>query len=492
MPRISRRYHGLLCVIVASHPKVSLCWIITDRVFNMDTVKAKLLEEALVGKVIEGWCIVEYINHGKSAAVFKATRGPYIAAVKIFDDDLIKRYGDATQFARIDRELSLIGNPHPYIVKIIGGGIDAHSKNHYIIMGYVEGSNVLQCLEQIPFDKVALYGEQLASAAQHLESLNLCHRDIKPENIAVSPDYERVTLLDLGVIKPIGVTGLTDGDDIRNFVGTLQYSSPEFLLRQEEDNIDGWRALTYYQIGAVLHDLIMKKPLFQEFASPYAALVNAVQHNQPIIQNPNVSQTLINLVSKCLLKDWRVRLSLIEWDDFKVHKNTGSTQSSAKQRVANRSSLLRAQGLQSQPEENSQNPSKIINRVMEQLKTTIRSIKNENGILPRSQVLRNPAKGNCLLVTYSSMPELGLPFPLIIMMKVDVLEAQSNAVRLLASTSMGSPTDPSDEVEIELFSGVFDAATVREALEEHVYWALDYIQTTENLFEGCWLRQRSG
>jgi hypothetical protein len=68
------------------------------------------------------------IDHGKSAAVFRASGRGGIVAVKIFDDELIARYGDDTQFERINRELQLIGKSHPNLVKILGGGIDAIKK----------------------------------------------------------------------------------------------------------------------------------------------------------------------------------------------------------------------------------------------------------------------------------------------------------------------------------------------------------------------------
>jgi serine/threonine protein kinase len=72
-------------------------------------------------------------------------------------------------------------------------------------------------------------------------------------------EFKRLVLLDLGVLRPIAGSTLTDANGIQAFVGTLQYSSPEFLLRQEEESLDGWRSLTFYQIGGVLHDLIMRR-----------------------------------------------------------------------------------------------------------------------------------------------------------------------------------------------------------------------------------------
>ena len=60
---------------------------------------------------------------GSRPRFFKATDPSGHAALKIFDDDLIQRYGDKVQLERIHRELGLIGRHHPNIVSILGGGI---------------------------------------------------------------------------------------------------------------------------------------------------------------------------------------------------------------------------------------------------------------------------------------------------------------------------------------------------------------------------------
>ena len=93
--------------------------------------------------------------------------------------------------------------------------------------------------------------KQIATAAKFLEDNNLVHRDIKPENISISSGLEMAKLLDLGVIRPVldveadVVTG-------NAFLGTTRYSSPEYLMREgDEDSKEGWRALTFYQTRCV-------------------------------------------------------------------------------------------------------------------------------------------------------------------------------------------------------------------------------------------------
>ena len=82
---------------------------------------------------------------------------------------------------------------------------------------------------------------------------SVVHRDIKPENIVVTPSGH-IVLMDLGVLKLVGTRSFTD-DEHKQFVGTLRNAPPEFLFWDEHDTVDGWRAVNFYQIGAILHDL---------------------------------------------------------------------------------------------------------------------------------------------------------------------------------------------------------------------------------------------
>jgi tetratricopeptide (TPR) repeat protein len=75
----------------------------------MDRVVANRMAKELLGKEVGGWEIISTQNSGKSAIVFKATRLGENAAIKIFDPEMVERYGRNTQPARIGRELTLQG-----------------------------------------------------------------------------------------------------------------------------------------------------------------------------------------------------------------------------------------------------------------------------------------------------------------------------------------------------------------------------------------------
>ena len=75
----------------------------------MNQQVADRMSAELVGKSVGGWHIQKYINHGKSAAVLLAERADQTAALKIFDPEIVERYGRSVQLKRIDREKALIG-----------------------------------------------------------------------------------------------------------------------------------------------------------------------------------------------------------------------------------------------------------------------------------------------------------------------------------------------------------------------------------------------
>lgn len=281
----------------------------------MDAAQAQEFIERLTGSHVGGWYLERCLGAGKSAVVMKGVQDGKDAAVKVFHRELVERFGREAQLARINRELALVGVEHPHVVKILGGGECQGSNELYVVMELLSWDNLREARSTIPAERIPNLVRQIAAAAEHLEGLGLAHRDIKPENIAISPCRNQVKLLDLGVIKPIGNSGFTDMT-CRPFIGTLQYSSPEFLLREEDDSIESWRALTFYQIGAVLHDLIMQREIFWDRTEPFARLVQAILKDDPEVAGGD--PRLVMLCKYCLIKDGVTRLRLVSWTSFNL------------------------------------------------------------------------------------------------------------------------------------------------------------------------------
>lgn len=279
----------------------------------MDSAQAQLFRQDLEGKSIGGWLIEGYYGHGKSAVVMSGRRDGQGAAVKIFHPELVERFGKEVQLERIRRETGLVGAVHKNVITILGGGECLATGHLYVAMQALPWKNLKEKMADVPREKIRPLIAQLAAGAKFLEDRGLAHRDIKPENIAVNDDLTQLKLLDLGVVRPFGVAGLTDLD-ARVFIGTLRYSSPEFLMREEVDSEDGWRALTFYQIGAVLHDLLMQKELFAEQSEPFALLVEAVKSVIPDVHGTEID--LVRLCRNCLVKDPVARSTLVSWEHF--------------------------------------------------------------------------------------------------------------------------------------------------------------------------------
>jgi len=101
------------------------------------------------------------------------------------------------------------------------------------------------------------------------------------------------------------------------FVASVRYSPPEFVWRDElRNDREAWQSITFYQIGATLHDMIMRHPIFKGHDTPRAKLYEAVKHVTPEIRADDCEPWLVSLARSCLVKGWRDRRKLVAWDNF--------------------------------------------------------------------------------------------------------------------------------------------------------------------------------
>lgn len=272
----------------------------------------------LNGIELRGWQLGEAIGQGADGIVYSAKKQDKTAAVKIFFPDALERNGVEEGIQRLDVQLQLIGEKqHPNLVEIYEGGELEEYSTIYIAMELVEGQSLDKLVDKIPTNSVSRLISQLASAAQFLESKGLVHRDIKPANIVISSDYRNATLLDLGII----FKHLADNDGRlsgEEFIATTRYSPPEFVWRTEDaTDQSAWQAITFYQIGATLHDMIMGCSIFSGSDKPLAKLYDSVRLKPPTLVNTEIPKWIVDLAKCCLVKNWRERLHLVNWDAFK-------------------------------------------------------------------------------------------------------------------------------------------------------------------------------
>ncbi len=277
----------------------------------------------------EGYAVPKFVDSGGSAALYRVESPQGLRAIKVYDPAFLVGPAAAAEKRRLELQRALIGHACPTLVQIFK--VDEAEGTAFVEMEFIEWPQLKKVLSQVPDSSVPVLIKQLVEAVIYLERLDIVHRDIKPENIHVSPDFSVLKLIDLGVARELitkeeETVSATDYGALRPFIATAQYSSPEYLFRLDAPSPTLWKGLSLYQVGAVLHDLIVKAPLFnQEVSLGNRWLVaRAVLSRVPSF--PDVDPTRLAaykaLAARCLVKDISTRLSLVDWSDFDLEAST--------------------------------------------------------------------------------------------------------------------------------------------------------------------------
>jgi serine/threonine protein kinase len=343
-------------------------------------------------------------------------------------------------------------------------------------MQCIDAPDLEKVLEEVPRDRIRPLIAQLAAAAKFLDDLGLAHLDIKPSNIAVSRDFQKLTLLDLGVLRPFGEAGLTDIDG-HPFIGTLQYSSPEFLFRTEVDDPDGWRALAFYQIGAVLHDLLTRRKIFEEHSTPYARLVEAVKYAEPELKVPGADADLVALAGSCLAKNPATRLRLVTWASFSATPPK-VTVASVKERVLKRQAAIAAPAADPQPAVNLR---RALSDLVSRATGIIRDESAENSdVFPPVEVHDHPppdGSSAAFRAAFPKTPSKGISHAFALLFRITVLDTAANLVEIVVSAAVSGNVRrfPPNVFgpEQKVYSGPFGEELVKNRIRLVLYASME-------------------
>ena len=438
------------------------------------------MAQELRGRQIGGWAVGDYLGNGFSAVVLSATRGETRAALKVIDPEMIERYGIDRQLARIAREKRLEGHTHPNLVKILDGGQCPETAHLYVTMELLEPLTLGDVRLTLPESRIAPLIRQLASAARFLEEQDLVHRDIKPDNTNVSSDYTKIKLLDLGVVYPPREAGDPSAGTGNHFVGTARYSPPEFLHRQEENTPQGWRAITFYQLGATLFDLITRSVIFDEYREPPARLYEAIKDHVPIIvpASPNIQPWLVDLARRCLTKNWRIREQLVTWEQFEGPPAAPSSAHNIRDRIRARTSVdsvTRQARTHANPAEP---PRRMLIDTIRTMSAMIREVCQEGGVFPPLEITAQYGTYDCTIRTrtgpYIAQDLLGV---LEIMLVFFPLDLESDDMRVAASAHLvpdeSGVANPDNNALEDIFVGSVSGMEFRELMDVFVHTCLE-------------------
>ncbi len=204
---------------------------------------------------------------------------------------------------RFYREARAAGQlEHPNIVRT--HDIDQDGNLHYIVMEYVDGSNLLDMVKKhgpMPAPRAAHYIRQTALGLQYAFDNGLIHRDIKPGNVLVDR-YGTAKLLDMGLARFYQDQSdmLTVKYDDKIVLGTADYVAPEQVANSHAVDV---RA-DIYALGGSLYFLLAGHPPFPTGTVSQKLLWHRTKDPTPLRQvRPDVPDGLAAVVAKMMHKD---------------------------------------------------------------------------------------------------------------------------------------------------------------------------------------------
>ena len=245
----------------------------------------------------------ELINSGGMADIWVATDPQGTAfALKRLHDNLRFNFTARRRFLRGCEILSQI-HQHDKVI-----GYFEHGKiggTPYLLMEYVEGSNLKQMLgrnDPAVGENVAQIVIDMAAALEHVHESGFLHLDFKPENIVVTRNASvRLVDFDLAQPKPEKPKKMS-----RN-PGTPAYMAPEQLQRQGID-----QRTDIFAFGVSAYEVVtLAKPFPGDTPEE---ILRSQLNGQPVPPrqlNPDIPPALEKVILQCLARDPAERYPLM-------------------------------------------------------------------------------------------------------------------------------------------------------------------------------------
>ncbi len=199
------------------------------------------------------------------------------------------------RFAREAEILMRVDNKH--VVKIFEHNLNKIDENPYIIMEYVKGMSLTECLNKKMFNinqKISII-EQIAEGIECVHACGVLHRDIKPENIIIADDIT-VKITDFGV-SHVSDSCLTMDDEI---LGSPSYMAPESFDETKKADV---RA-DIFSIGVLSYEMLTGVMPFE--GDGIYQVMEAIRKKNPVAPvkiNPEIPLWMQDIMAKMLDKN---------------------------------------------------------------------------------------------------------------------------------------------------------------------------------------------
>ena len=157
---------------------------------------------------------------------------------------------------------------------------DSGTVHEYYLEEFLGGGTLTDRLKggKLSVDQVRSYGRDLAVAIDHLKGLDLVHRDIKPDNIMFREGDDRPVLVDLGLVRDLSISSITQSWMVRG-PGTPYFASPEQL--NNEKRLISWKS-DQFSLGVVLSICLLGRHPYDTGGLTPAEIVAAVAERKDV------------------------------------------------------------------------------------------------------------------------------------------------------------------------------------------------------------------
>jgi len=222
-------------------------------------------------------------------------------ALKFLLPELLSQTEVVQRFMREARAAVKIQSEH--VARVLDVG--AHDGAPYMVMEYLEGSDLSQLLETrgaLPPEEAVGYVIEACEAIAEAHALGIIHRDLKPANmfLAARPGGRpMVKVLDFGISKAPSTGIEAQMTRTSSTMGSPAYMSPEQMA--SASSVDARSDI--WSLGVVLYEMLVTKLPFVADTMP--GLVVAILQNTPApieAARDDIPPGLSAVIARCLEK----------------------------------------------------------------------------------------------------------------------------------------------------------------------------------------------